>query len=248
MKLSKFFGFVASTIALIGIMALSTQAATVKVGQVTSSSATDEISVPVIVTDYTDGINGIAFRISYDATKLEPVKSETSDVTGGDLYASTTLDGILVADLTEENGTNYVSVGWAAQEAIVAESATDELTVATVNFVPTSSFTSGTTTIDIEVLQYADGSAVQDGTLSGEIAADAGWVTISTFVLGDINADGSVDITDISLIKAYIAGNQTFTDDQKSAANVVVTEDNDAIDITDASALIAFIAGNITEF
>jgi hypothetical protein len=60
----------------------------------------------------------------------------------------------------------------------------------------------------------------------------------------DIDDDGDVSIQDVTLIQKYLAGMNTFTDEQKSVADV---SGDGAVSIEDATQIQKYIAGIITE-
>lgn len=62
---------------------------------------------------------------------------------------------------------------------------------------------------------------------------------------GDVNNDGTVDVSDAMLVCQIYLGNVTPTDAQKLAANV---SGDDAVDVSDAMMICQYYLGNITEF
>lgn len=65
---------------------------------------------------------------------------------------------------------------------------------------------------------------------------------IGTTINGDINGDGSTDISDALMILNHIVGNTTLEGDKFSAADIVK---DGTIDINDALKLLNYIVGNI---
>ena len=64
---------------------------------------------------------------------------------------------------------------------------------------------------------------------------------------GDINEDEIINVTDVLILLRYISNlpNDTFTENQKTAANV---SGDDVINATDALLILKYIAGNIFAF
>lgn len=64
-------------------------------------------------------------------------------------------------------------------------------------------------------------------------------------MLGDVNGDGAVDVTDATQVQLRAAGLAEFTDEQQAAADV---NGDGVVDVTDATRIQLFAAGLITEF
>jgi len=64
-------------------------------------------------------------------------------------------------------------------------------------------------------------------------------------VSGDLDGDGSVNVTDAGLAYAAIKGTQTLTDEQKQLLDV---NGDGKLNITDAGMLYAYVKGTITSF
>ena len=62
---------------------------------------------------------------------------------------------------------------------------------------------------------------------------------------GDINADGKIDITDLSLLSLYLIGDREFTDIQKQAAD---TDKNGKTELTDLATFRQFLSKVIESF
>ena len=65
------------------------------------------------------------------------------------------------------------------------------------------------------------------------------------YLLGDVNEDGYIDITDYSRVLLYVKGKTTLTVPQKLAADV---NKDGYIDITDYSRILLYVKGKITTF
>lgn len=60
------------------------------------------------------------------------------------------------------------------------------------------------------------------------------------FALGDVNADGNIDIEDAVMVINHVNGQKALTDDESKRANI---DKNDKIDIEDAVAIISHVNG-----
>lgn len=65
------------------------------------------------------------------------------------------------------------------------------------------------------------------------------------YILGDVDMNGSVNITDALLVLQNIVGSAELNEQQRQAANVDLTDS--AINISDALKILNYIVGNITE-
>lgn len=84
-------------------------------------------------------------------------------------------------------------------------------------------------------------------------ASGSGLTEVGTFsyyapyMLGDVDGDKIVTVTDAFWVLDHIAGNRTLTGNQLLAANVI-TAGSSGIDTTDAFRILDKVAGNITDF
>ena len=67
--------------------------------------------------------------------------------------------------------------------------------------------------------------------------------TITSCILGDVNMDGVITIVDSQFIAQYVAGNRTFTDDQKWRADV---NGDGMISSSDAEYISNYVVGNVS--
>lgn len=114
----------------------------------------------------------------------------------------------------------------------------------------------GTQTVRMPVTGYvrsADGSG-KAITLQAPTDKNSAPIALFTFEYaktesdvkyGDVNNDGTVDVSDAMLVCQIYLGNVTPTDAQKLAANV---SGDDAVDVSDAMMICQYYLGNITEF
>lgn len=67
-------------------------------------------------------------------------------------------------------------------------------------------------------------------------------IETSDYVVGDINGDGRVDVTDVNLAVNYILGKQQFTPEQFKRGDV---NGDGVIDVTDVNAIVNIILGKL---
>lgn len=75
--------------------------------------------------------------------------------------------------------------------------------------------------------------------LSGQVAEP---ITSAEYVVGDINGDGNVDVSDVNLAVLYILGKTQFTPEQFKRGDV---NGDGVIDVTDVNAIVNIILGKL---
>ena len=114
----------------------------------------------------------------------------------------------------------------------------------------------GTQTVRMPVTGYVRSADGSGKAITLQAASDKSSAPIALFTFeyaktepdvkyGDVNNDGTVDVSDAMLVCQIYLGNVTPTDAQKLAANV---SGDDAVDVSDAMMICQFYLGNITEF
>ena len=81
-----------------------------------------------------------------------------------------------------------------------------------------------------------DGKAADTAATDGETTADEN----NTIILGDINGDGNINVSDIALAASHIKGIRALTPQQQKAADI--TGDGQ-INVSDIAAISAHIKG-----
>ena len=259
MKVNKALGFAAALAFSATLMCASAYAATYSAGAV-SADAGQTVTVPVVVTPdagETEQVNGYVMTLTYDPTQAKPVVSETADPTGAQCYATVGdgfADGILVSDVisTSANEETLV-VAWAAASPVSVDAAAN---LATVDFKVADTATADIP-VTVAVTQLSnDGTIAEDGTFtvaSGEI--DLGEATIG--LLGDVNNDGVVNGTDVTLTTQLV--NRVYTAESLNAlfegattrANVNKDVDSNSQPIvngTDVTLITQYVNKVITSF
>ena len=114
----------------------------------------------------------------------------------------------------------------------------------------------GTQTVRMPVTGYVRNADGSGKAITLQAASDKSSAPIALFTFeyaktepdvkyGDVNNDGTVDVSDAMLVCQIYLGNVTPTDAQKLAANV---SGDDAVDVSDAMMICQYYLGNITEF
>lgn len=236
----------AMAFAMVATSCVCANAATFTAGS-ESASAGKTVSIPISVAP-SDGetsadVNAYAIAISYDSSVLTPVAKGT-DAVGDTTYAAVGdafNSGVLTADLKDNaTGNDEVLVGWANATAVNVTSAT---TIATVEFTVNDTTTVSSTDVDIAVAQVANSATtIAD---ASTITAAKGTVTLTAGKKGDVNDDGNIDGSDVSLVKQYVAKLTTLTEDELYRADVDVTV---GVDGSDVSLIKQYVAKLITSF
>ena len=66
---------------------------------------------------------------------------------------------------------------------------------------------------------------------------------VSIYLLGDVNMDGEINVTDINFIRLYILGRRSFTDYEMQLADA---DNSTSIDVTDINYIRLYILGRKT--
>lgn len=89
-------------------------------------------------------------------------------------------------------------------------------------------------------VSYMSGDVYSGDTGAMDVVIDNGSVAIKTFMLGDVNKDGVVDIKDVTILRRYLAG--TVAADTVDAPAADCNEDG-VVDIKDVTVLRRYLAG-----
>jgi hypothetical protein len=72
------------------------------------------------------------------------------------------------------------------------------------------------------------------------VVAEASSETITTSILGDVNGDGKIDITDATLIQLHVAQSKLLEGEDFAVADV---NGDNKVDITDAKCIVNYLVG-----
>ena len=109
---------------------------------------------------------------------------------------------------------------------------------------PTTTTTTTTTTETIETtttLKTTTETGETTTTSSGVVTTTTVTTTNNDDVVGDINADGKVDLTDAICINKYLAGQMELSEQAKKCANCDQSDGTATINEADGTALINFV-------
>lgn len=246
--MKKALGFLAVLTASAMLMCASAYAATTYSVATVKGEAGNTVTVPVTATADTTGeqINGYVVTFKYDPAKVTPV-AQGKDAADADCYAAAGekfADGVLVADsIDNTDGTKTLAVAWAAANPVTLTQ--DELTqLADVDFTVAAGVTENVT-LEVQAATVAKNGT--DAPASVEVASGA--IELNSGILGDVNDDGNVDGTDVTLLTQYV--NKVVTDlettypgaDYRSNVN-----EDASVDGTDVTLLTQYVNKVITAF
>lgn len=237
-----------STAVLVGAMALmavGVQAATYSAsGTAESGSAKVDVKATTDASETDAKVSGYIMELTYDPTKVTPVKQANPDLTGGDLYA---VDGanfgaentVLVSDIKTTSATSEtLVVAWASATPVAL--ASGENVLASVNFTVKDGVTEDVP-IGIQLTTVTnDGTSIDSASVADGIVEVAGG---TLFLRGDANGNGIVEVSDATLIIQSILGKSTIKDENLEKANANASG---GIDVSDATMIIQSILGKAT--
>ncbi len=236
MKIKKIVG-ACIAVASMALMSVAAQAAVYSVESVNANGAkvNDTVSVKVFA-DPNEGlasenINGFAVKVSYDPAILEPV-ADGVDATNAARYATsaasaaTNSKGVYVADIVDgTDGKKAVAIAWADKAPITVTGTSELVSVSfKVLSIEQSSTTLGITVVDSAESSTAKGTnTVKDGGISFAV----------TVLLGDVNADKSINGLDLSAMLDYILDSEDAPEFKSfENADIVVDKLIDGLDLS----------------
>ena len=235
MKIKKIVG-ACIAVASMALMSVAAQAAVYSVESVNANGKQvgDTVSVKVFA-DPNDGqsenINGFAVKVSYDPAILEPV-ADGVDATDAARYATsaasaaTNSKGVYVADIVDgTDGKKAVAIAWADKAPITVTGTSELVSVSfKVLSIEQSSTTLGITVVDSAESSTAKGTnTVKDGGISFAV----------TVLLGDVNADKSINGLDLSAMLDYILDSEDAPEFKSfENADIVVDKLIDGLDLS----------------
>lgn len=262
--MKKAFGFLAVLAASAVMMCASAYAATTYQVATVAGEAGGTVSVPLTVTADTadEQINGYVVTYKYDPAKVTPVLSTADqgagagkDSTGSDCYATAGTefaDGIIVSDsIDNSDGTKTLAIAWAAATPVTL-TANEVTQLADVSFTVASDATENVT------LEVQAATVAKNGTdAPATVDVASGAIELSSGLLGDVNNDGVVNATDITLTTQLV--NKVYTSDSLNAlyagattrANVDKNADTNGdpiVNATDITLITQFVNKVITTF
>jgi hypothetical protein len=235
----------------LGAMALMSVSAYAATYSVESSGNGDTVTLTVKADADTasSAVNGYALSIAYNSDVLEPVSvkesdgtTDATDDTGSVLYAENKLDsGVFVASTVSTTDSDAVAVAWADASPV---DVTDgkELAVITFSVVDTD-----VDSTEVQVAVKADASSSTELVTHSEEAAAATITLGADYLLGDINNDGKINVTDSGLLFQYVSGSVTLESlDEKypGVSNRADITANGKVDVLDNTILFQYVSGS----
>lgn len=240
-----------STAVLVGAMALmavGVQAATYSAsGTAESGSAKVDVKATTDASETDAKVSGYIMELTYDPTKVTPVKQTNPDLTGGDLYAveGANFDAdntVLVSDIKATSATSEtLVVAWASASPVAL--ATGENVLASVNFTVKDGVTEDVP-IGIQLTTVTnDGTSIDSATVADGTVEVAGG---TVYLYGDADLDGYITASDVNLTIQWAANGVGYTELQKKIVDV---DADDAIAASDVNLIIQKAAnGDLVHF
>ena len=204
-----------STISISGIAATLGDAVELSVGSAIGNLG-DTVTIPITISD-NSGFSAFDFKIEYDKTRLTPISVESGDIW---------LEEITV-NLEAGDG-EYICVA-----GISSENCDTDGTIVEITFEVNEGANFGTAIIEliVEALGYVDSVP---NTHELPFVVNNGKIVIGTITPGDVNEDGRVDATDLSMLIFDFGKSGTDITHPNSDVN-----GDKKVDATDLSILIA---------
>ena len=229
---------------IIGVlMAVSVQAAEYSVGA-SSVDGQNQATVPVSITPDSGGenVSGYIIQIKYDPTKVEPVTKGT-DSLNNVIYAEADpgfgedADAVFVSGVIENTAYNQntLIVAWASAKPVPVQEKTN---MAEVTFQADDNAT-GSVDLAVTVVQ-----ATKDGeTVEQNVQAANGEIDIASFLRGDANGNGEVELSDANMIIQSLIGKAQIEPENMDKADA---NGKDGIELSDANLVIQSLIGKAT--
>ncbi|MBQ4040187.1 MAG: hypothetical protein IJC91_03530 [Oscillospiraceae bacterium] len=199
--------------------------------------AGQSITIPIVISG-NSGFTNFCIMIDYDREALELTSINSAN--GENTYLCGDLVGTNTA-YEDEDGNTFGFINCA-----LTEKCSENGTLFTVTFKVADDFT-GSAEVKPVVTYIRNNAAVFSAFEEITAAVTNGAVTVQDFdvpdvVYGDVNGDGSVDISDVQLLFEYVLGITSINDGQITAGNV---NGDSATDISDVQRLFEYVLGII---
>ena len=178
------------------------------------------VEIPVVLSN-NPGLKSMKFTVSYNAAALKLVEVKDSGLFGSFAW----IEG------AGRNGGAIITLGG---ENEIADTTTNGTAVTLVFEVVDASENTNVS------LHYLHGDVYSGDTGAVDIVIDNGSVAIKTFMLGDVNKDGVVDIKDVTVLRRYLAGTTAEADVDVQASDC---NGDGVVDIKDVTILRRYLAG-----
>ncbi len=178
------------------------------------------VEIPVVLSN-NPGLKAMEFTVSYNAAALKLV-----DVKDGGLFGSFTWNAGAA-----RTGSAIITLGG---ENEIADTTTNGTAVTLVFEIVSASENASVS------ISYQGGEVYSGDTGAVDVVIDNGSVAIKTFMLGDVNKDGVVDIKDVTILRRYLAGTVAAETVDQPAADC---NEDGVVDIKDVTILRRYLAG-----
>lgn len=179
------------------------------------------VEIPVVLSN-NPGMMAMEFTISYDPAALQLV-----DIINGGLFDNFSWS----VGYARSSGSATITLGGPDEIA----DTTGNGTVVTLVFQIVGESTESAVSIT-----YLNGNIYSGDTGSVDAVIDNGFVEIKTYIAGDVNRDGIVDIKDVTVLRRYLAGTTAETDVDVQASDC---NGDGVVDIKDVTILRRYLAG-----
>lgn len=168
---------------------------------------------------------------------------------GAAVTSTTTVDGRAIYAGTVRLGMTYTASGSEECLVMVTNKQTTSPAVSDIVYIDQVAASGGTAAFNLYPSSLTSGTIyyVYVSTASSGLTKVGTFSYYAPYVLGDVDGDNKVTVTDAFWVLDHVAGNRTLTGNQLLAANVV-TAGSSGIDTTDAFRIMDKAAGNITDF
>ncbi len=196
---------------------------------------------------YVNGV-GVNLRSSPTTSSSSIATLTTNEIVTVEELAVTTADGYTWAKITRANGTTgYVANKYltACNEATIAKIEDAYIIVApnrekqyTVSEIASELGITSYTVTDKNGETVDNNSNISTSNLIYNKTEDKSYTIV---LLGDVNGDGDVDVIDLAIVKRYLVGNYTLTEEYERAG--ILQTGNTEIDVIDLALLKRFLTG-----
>ena len=178
------------------------------------------VEIPVMLSN-NPGLKAMEFTVTYNAAALKLV-----DVKDGGLFGS-----FAWSEGAARTGSATITLGGANE---IADTTTNGTAVTLVFEIVDASENASVS------ISYLGGEVYSGDTGAVDVVIDNGSVAIKTFMLGDVNKDGVVDIKDVTILRRYLAGTVAAETVDQPAADC---NEDGVVDIKDVTILRRYLAG-----
>lgn len=192
-----------------------------------SGKAGQTVEIPVVISK-NPGIVGLSFDVSYDADAMTLTEVRDGGILGTAYHNAEELDK------------NPYRLSWGSYTA--TSNITENGTAVTLVFMLNSDVSDGKYPITISYDEIAD--AIYDIDFNAvDFATVPGGVTVTSFVIGDVNRDGNVTSIDTAYLARYLAGWSAYKEEGKVDLAAADVNGDGNVTSVDTAVLARHLAG-----